>query len=618
MSNKKKKNSPSTAENAAENTEKELTELAPAAEEVSETAEAAAEEVSGEAAEKVSTPIEDLLKDTIKAQKNGEIKKAEKPSEDEDDDEEPEKPRKEKKHTNVKVLKHGMMSTVLTIVFVAAVVLVNVIATIIFERYPLTIDLTKEKKFSISEKSEEYIKNIDTDVLITVFSSEDEFSNLSDYTKQALEVIRKYKQYNDRISYRFIEIDSNPDIVSEYGVSNITQFCMMFETNPTESVKRTRKVLLTDLLKINDEVLTEMGQQGISMERYVQAYGDFNTFRLFIQGGGVEASRADEAFMSALMAVTDPKPTNAVFLTGRNESDQLAYLHTLLEANGYYVSDVDITKEEIPADTNLVIVPAPCTDYLPEEVDKLDKYLENGGALGKQMLYCASVQQQATPNLDEFLAEYGIKIGDGFVCEDSNTYYYTQPYETLTNYVTEDFLQDVSVSKDQIVLINDRARPIELLYETRGFNAVKAYVTSTESASVRSRNMIVNSEGQLDLETLSRGKQIYTAVASKGVFSENDAKGTYSNIVVFGSIAALSDKNLSYSQFTNREYILSLLNGVTNKTRSGVVIEPKVITGNVYDLTGRQRSVMQWTFILIIPVVVLIIGGVIWLRRKNR
>ena len=44
MSNKKKKNSPSPAENAAENTEKELTELAPAAEEISETAEAAAED----------------------------------------------------------------------------------------------------------------------------------------------------------------------------------------------------------------------------------------------------------------------------------------------------------------------------------------------------------------------------------------------------------------------------------------------------------------------------------------------------------------------------------------------------------------------------------------------
>ena len=107
-------------------------------------------------------------------------------------------------------------------------------------------------------------------------------------------------------------------------------------------------------------------------------------------------------------------------------------------------------------------------------------------------------------------------------------------------------------------------------------------------------------------------------MASKAIFSTEDGSGTYSNIVVYGAVESLADAYLSYPQFNNREYVLSLLNGVTNKTRTGIVIEPKVIEGNVFDLTDKQRSVLQWTFILIIPAVVLIVGGVIWLRRKNR
>lgn len=117
-------------------------------------------------------------------------------------------------------------------------------------------------------------------------------------------------------------------------------------------------------------------------------------------------------------------------------------------------------------------------------------------------------------------------------------------------------------------------------------------------------------------ETLENGQQIYAAVASKALFL-TDGGANYSNVIVFGSEYVLSDVYLTYSQFQNREYIISLLNGITHKT-DGIYIEPKVIEGNVFDITDMQRSVLKWTFILIIPAVVLITGLIIWLRRKNR
>ena len=560
------------------------------------------EKEKNEASKEQSSALEEI----VKKQREGKLGSEDTdPETREDADEEEPREKPAKKKTNVKQLKHGMMATVLTLVFVAAVVLVNVIATVIFERYPLTLDLTKEKKYSISEQSEEYVKSIDTDVTVTIFSPEDNFLALSDYTRQAVEVLKKFKQYNDRISYRFVDIDSNPDIVKEYGSDNVTTYDIMFETNPTAEVKRTRKVTLVDLLTFNDELLTNLNNYGMSIETLVAQMGGSVRF-LQYYGAYVEASRADEAFTSALMAVTDPNPVTAVFTTGRKEADKLSYLQSLLTANGYQVKTVDITKEEIPAETNLVVVPAPTVDYLPEEVKKLSDYLDNDGKMGKQMLYAGSVRQGETPNLDEFLEEWGIKIGTGLVCEQSGDNYYQFPYYTITTDISKNFTQDLNADP---VLLNCMSRPVTLLFDERNNNGTEAYVKSTTNAYVA------------DVKTgeqLGKGQQIYTAVASKAVFSSETGDGTYSNIIVYGAVETLADSYLSFSQFSNREYVLSLINGVTHKTSTGVTIEPKVITGNVYDLTDSQKSGLQWTFTLIIPVVVLVIGGVIWLRRKNR
>lgn len=560
------------------------------------------EKEKNEASKEQSSALEEIVKKQREGKLGSEDTDPE-TREDADEEEPWEKPAKKK--TNVKQLKHGMMATVLTLVFVAAVVLVNVIATVIFERYPLTLDLTKEKKYSISEQSEEYVKSIDTDVTVTIFSPEDNFLALSDYTRQAVEVLKKFKQYNDRISYRFVDIDASPDIVKDYGSDNVTTYDIMFETNPTAEVKRTRKVTLVDLLTFNDELLTNLNNYGMSIETLVAQMGGSVRF-LQYYGAYVEASRADEAFTSALMAVTDPNPVTAVFVTGRKEADKLSYLQSLLTANGYQVKTVDITKEEIPAETNLVVVPAPTVDYLPEEVKKLSDYLDNDGKMGKQMLYAGSVRQGDTPNLDEFLEEWGIKIGTGLVCEQSGDNYYQFPYYTITTDISKNFTQDLNADP---VLLNCMSRPVTLLFDERNNNGTEAYVKSTTNAYV------------VDVKTgeqLGKGQQIYTAVASKAVFSSETGDGTYSNIIVYGAVETLADSYLSFSQFSNREYVLSLINGVTHKTSTGVTIEPKVITGNVYDLTDSQKSGLQWTFTLIIPVVVLVIGGVIWLRRKNR
>lgn len=546
-------------------------------------------ELIAKAQSEISSPTEDILKDVVAKEKN--------------------KKENEQKPKEHKKLKHGMMSTILTIVFVAVVVLVNVVATVLFDRYPVTIDLTKDKIYSISDKSEEYVKKIDADVLITVFAEEDAFKGLTTYTRQADEVMKKYSKYNSKIKYRYVDIDSNPDIVKDYTNDSISQYDIIVETNPEKDIKRTRKITLLDLVNFSDEFNETLTNYGMSVESFAQQAGNalsaISTLTQYYGTDIISGSNADQAFTSALMTVTDPNPITVTFLTGRNEVDELAYFKTLLTANGYTVNTVDITSDDIPEDTTVAVVPAPQTDYLPDDVKKLDNFLDNNGKLGKQLLYIASAQQQDTPNLDEFLKDYGLQVGKGIICESNSSNYYNQPYLTIATDLSENFMQDVATNDPQLII--QTCRPVKQLFDEKNKIKTEGYVKSTSDA------YLMDPQSQ---KTTEKGQQNYMAVSSRVTYLDgNDA--VYSNVIAAGTEFIFRDDVLPYTQYQNREYVLSLLNGITHKT-DGIVIEPKTIDANVYDITASQQSVLKWTFILIVPVIVLAIGLVIWLRRKNR
>lgn len=567
--------------------------------------------------EKISVSGADLLKDVVADEKVAKTapKDTEKDKKDKDKKDKKEKKAKNGKKFNAKKLKHGTMATVFTCVFVALLVLVNVVTTMIFDRYPVTIDLTSNKIYSVSNDTEDYVKKVNVDVQVTVFADENTYTNYSSYNKQAVELLKNYSKLNHHITYRFVDIDSHPEIVKEY-TDTISQFDIIFETKTKvdgKEISRTRKLGMLDLLTFTDEFEQKLSQSGYSIDTLAQQAGGDLAF-LSYYGSYVESSNAEQAFTSALMTVTDPNPVYVTILTGRSELTQLTYFQTLLTANGYNVNTVDITSEDIPSDTDVVVIPAPKTDYLEEDITKVSDFLNNDGKLGKQLLYIASYGQEDTPNLDEFLSEYGLAIGDGVICESDSGKYYNSPCVTVVSDVSDNFTQDVSTENPAI--LSALCRPVKTLFDQQDMVSTDAYLKSSDSAYTANVD-ISQTTGQVQIgDALVKGQQNYMAVGSKAKFTD-DNDTLYSNVIAVGSEGLLSDTYLQYSQYQNSEYFISVINGLTGKT-AGITITPKTITGNVFDITQQQKTALKWTFCLGVPVVVLVVGIVIWVRRKNK
>ena len=517
-------------------------------------------------------------------------------------DEKKKSPGKKKKGLSKK-FRHSTLSVILTVVVIAAVVLANAAATLFFDRYPLTVDMTSEKRYTISEQSLEYIKTINTDVQVTVFADESSFTNFNyPYNKQAAELLKNYCRENHHISYRFIDMDKNPDVARSY--TDVRELDIIFETTTTvngEKMSRTRKVGAADLVNFEDRLVQSLSNSGFTIESYSRKNLEGSQAQ-FIQyfSSYIESSNAESAFTSALMAVTDPKPVTVAFLTGRSELGDLNYFKSLLEANGYNIITVDITKEDIPQNTDIAVLPAPQTDYMQADADKLDKFMQDKD---KHLVCFSHAAQQSAPILGKILAKYGLAVGEGVICETKTDRYYNEPYYTLANEVSEYLSLDMD-SKDPQILIA-QSRPVNTVDTSSSAVKTQLLITSSDTGYTADTAALVNGETKV----LENAKQCYAAM------STDSSSGN--TVVLFGTSSIAEDQFMAYGQYSNRDLMLTLFNKMTGK-KASVKIEPKVIESNAFDITESEKKVLKWVFILVVPIAVAVTGIVICVRRKRR
>lgn len=523
---------------------------------------------------------------------------------------------------NKKKLKHGAMATAFTMIFIAAVVLINILATVLFDKYPITFDLTKDNKYSVSEDAKEYIKGINQKVYITVLAKQDSFENIlygSDYTKQASQLVEKYRKYNDNIEVSYIDYLSSPELVKDYTeTQKLEQYDIIFETRTKDEkgneFKRIKVVKLMDLINPSEDIMENITNYYGNMETFVQASGgSYTTFIQLAYYDMIESSNAESAFTSALMSVADENPVKVTFLNTNREETEFEYFKSLLESNAYVIEEINITTTEIPEDTNIIVIPAPKVDYTAEEIKKVDTFLDNNGRLGKNLLYVASVQQAETPNIDEFLEEYGLEISNEMIVEKDANYYYGSSTYLLQQVVGENYLQDLSKGKNSIIYM-PYSRVVKGLFEEDNMKRTEAYLSSSSSAAAMS--LVTEDEGK----TSERGALNSMVFGSKVRFADakdQDDNNKYSHVIAVGSDYYFQDDVISSPQFQNSNLIISLFNGITDKSE-GVYIEPKSVGAVTFDITAKQANILKYAYVFIIPAIILIIGLVVYLRRKNK
>lgn len=510
------------------------------------------------------------------------------------------KPKKDKKPLNTKKLKYGTLATVFTVIVVAIVVAINLIAQDVTERFDLTMDLTDNDIYTVSQDTIDYLKDLDQKVEITVLADESAFENNAIYFKQASEVIKKYALYSDNISVSFIDMNKNPNIVSKYN-----------------------DIYKGDLAE-GDIVIFREGTSDEDSDR-IKVLSLNNLFTTSTDNYGnttVTQSNAEQELTSAVMYVTDANPKKAVLVSTDMPTSVYASAQSLLKmlnSNGYDLEEVDLLTNDLDVEnTDLLLILSPLNDFNNAVIDKISDYLYNDGKLGKNVLYMANYDQNKTDNIDAFLEEWGLSVGDSYIAETNtsasqNVTVYGLGYTIRSSIgvIANDDYADL-VSDTTLPIAVPLPRPIETLWETNGDRETSVILTTSNTSALVPRD----ASDDFDISTAVTGTQNVMAMGSKYIFDDNNQKVT-SNVMVMGS-AFMSDIYItSDTSYNNGEFILNSVNKMTGKS-SGITIVPKSLSISTISIDDTQVTAIRTVVMFVIPLVIVAIGVVVYVRRRNK
>ena len=116
-------------------------------------------------------------------------------------------------------------------------------------------------------------------------------------------------------------------------------------------------------------------------------------------------------------------------------------------------------------------------------------------------------------------------------------------------------------------------------------------------------------------DTAERGQFNVLVESSKVRFEGTSA--TYSRVIVGGSELLFDEYFITATNYNNGDTAIALFNTVSGNTDQSVTITPKSFTATTYEIDASQQFGIGITFAVIIPIVIIVIGIVIWVRRRH-
>jgi hypothetical protein len=295
----------------------------------------------------------------------------------------------------------------------------------------------------------------------------------------------------------------------------------------------------------------------------------------------------------------------------------------MLDDSGFLIKAVDLSKEDIPENTDLVVISDPRSDFqgytkdidpnAKTEINKIDEFVNSHKSLA---VIVGQNTPSNMPNLLELLwEEYGLGFESNHKVQDPNNCILnssTSKYDGFS--VVGEYVQGEKSSLEHAILANVKQTSIKTIFN----NPIKLKVNSdklgaeisvfsSESANVYANGEIVET-GSVPLlavyNSMEFGKN--NAYAYKRVFlvsstdfcSPSFTSGQYGNPYIFYGMARAS---------TNNEIVPDK---ITYTKLENEALDAEQLTSEVANKWALRVS-------LYIPCVILFIGAIVWLRRRH-
>ena len=461
-----------------------------------------------------------------------------------------------------------------TLILVAIIVLLYIGVNILLEKVVLPeIDCTQDKMYSLSDESKDKLGNLDKEVTITLinYGSNTSFINF----------VERYTTINDNIKLeRIDDLSSRTDLMNEYSLQT------------------------TDSL-----VLITCGDREKEVTENDMYTFDYSTYQ--------SIDTTEEAITNAILDVTTEEKPKVYFMSNHLAYD-VNYFSSIMktmkdEANEVETIDL-FANGGIPEDCDCLVISTLKEDITEQERDNLINYINNGGKL---LLMCGpNITGVNLSNFQVVLDLYGVSISNGVVFEgESSNMIAGYPDFIIETTQSTSLTQNLNMSMNiclldagEITFNEDKLEDLGVEYEVLAKTSEKSFVRTDVTQNTASRT---DKDGEEKSSTVA-------AIATKKI---DDSKT--SKLVIFSNELFAMDMPVQisgYQMYTVSLYNNSdmILNSVSflNEREDTITIRKTSEQVN-YTVSELQNNIIM-AIIFTIPVLIIILGIVVWLRRRRK
>lgn len=475
---------------------------------------------------------------------------------------------KEKMPLNKKYLRNGSYSTLLIVIFVAIVVVINMIVGKLPSKYT-QIDISDQQLYSIGDETKKVLNNLDKDVTIYQIAqsgSEDEtISNL----------LQKYADESKHVKVELKDPVVSPKFVSEYTSDQVSSNSLIVVCGDRNKV-----------VNYNDMYESTM---------------DYNTYSYQTTGFDGEGQ-----ITSAIAYVTTENLPVLYTLEGHGEKELDNTIKEDIEKANMEIKTLNLISEgSVPDDAACLLIDSPSSDISEDEKTALLDYLENGG---KAMVFSDYTESTLT-NFAAVLENYGVKAADGIVFEGDNQHYGMQmPYYLLPTVNSTDASSETASSGYYIIM--PYAQGIQKLDDVRDTVTIEDILTTSDSAY---------SKTNLQSETLEKEDGDVEGPFALGVSIKEDVGDGKKTQIIYYSSSYIMDSQMNQLVSGGNEKLVteSLNSMVSTEETTTVSIPSKSLEVSYLTISDYDASFWKICTIGLIPGIFLVAGFVIWFKRRK-
>jgi hypothetical protein len=510
--------------------------------------------------------------------------------------------------------KYSLMTAVYIVIFAAVLVLANVIVTLVTERMNLQIDMTPDNRYALTDETYRLLSKVDVPVTVTMLTTEpalrggyekatDRAMRNGEVTVVVYEHLTRMARANSNITLAFTDPDLNPEKVSQYK-NDYPYIARGSVIIVNENTGRFKVVYWADLVSLSPE-----DQEYYDMIYYMYGVDLVPTLDSYLV-------KSEGALSSALQFVLNERNALAAFITGHDapagdDDDpavRKAMMTRILQRANFEVSDIDLRREDIPPETDLLILMAPFSDFTDDELSKLDRHFGSARRPHAAVFFNIAYGK-VLPNYNEWMAEWGIQIENQILLDTQSP---SSPSLFDPLYAGHDIFGAMSAGVPEDSVLVDRASPLTVLWNT------------SEGKGERGRRMLeelMATRNTFNANDLSGGSNnaanqrfIVGTLCWQNNIEHIDGESSLTSLTKIAVLPGMLADPYGLTYAANDRMLINVINylvpqNVTVDAPVKKLIDPPLLIGNKTPL---------YVVLIAIPLALLAMGFTVYFLRRNK